>query len=92
MTMILDPTAEASPIRRTLTSVDPNRLKSVAFLDISKPKGSILLDRLEKRIRQEIPGLTIERYAKPAFTKPAPLDLRNRISSHHQLVILALAD
>lgn len=92
MTVILDPTAERTPVRRRLTPVPAGEIRSLAFLDISKPKGSILLDRLQDRLQGEIPDLRIARYTKPAFSKPAPQDLRSRIARNHQMVLLALAD
>ena len=37
-------------------------------------------------------GLTVKRYRKPTFTKPAPDELRGQIAEECQLVIEALAD
>ncbi len=37
-------------------------------------------------------GARVERYAKPTFTKPAPIDLRHEIATKCDLVIEALAD
>ncbi|SVB15792.1 uncharacterized protein METZ01_LOCUS168646 [marine metagenome] len=37
-------------------------------------------------------GATVVRYAKPTFTKPAPVDLRHEISTQCDAVIEALAD
>ena len=36
--------------------------------------------------------MRVERYAKPTFTKPAPIDLRHEIATQCDLVIEALAD
>ncbi len=37
-------------------------------------------------------GSIVERYAKPTFTKPAPIDLRHEIATKCDVVIEALAD
>tara|TARA_B100000678_G_scaffold176314_1_gene147032 strand:- start:515 stop:709 length:195 start_codon:yes stop_codon:yes gene_type:complete len=63
---------------------------TVGLLDISKPRGDIFLDRLEERL--DSLGAQVERYAKPTFTKPAPVDLRREIASTCDAVIEALAD
>ncbi len=76
MTTILDPTNERMPIARQLTPRSGAISGTVAFLDISKPRGNVLLDRLEERLKLRAPGIAIQRYAKPTFTKPAPESLR----------------
>jgi hypothetical protein len=63
---------------------------TVGLLDISKPRGDIFLNRLEERLTGV--GATVNRYRKPTFTKPAPVDLRQKISIECQVVIEALAD
>ena len=91
MRVLLDPTSERVPATRTLT-LRPASLTglTVALLDISKARGSVLLDRLEERLVAD--GTTVRRYAKPTFTKPAPVDLRHEIAVHCEVVIEALAD
>jgi hypothetical protein len=64
----------------------------VAFLDISKPRGDVLLDRLEEQLKARAPGVDIRRYAKPTFTKPAPDALRQEIRASSNFVVEALAD
>ena len=64
----------------------------MALLDISKPRGNVLLDRLEELLAERAPEVTIRRYAKPTFTKPAPDDLRRRIVEEAEFVVEALAD
>jgi hypothetical protein len=92
MTIILDPTDEREPIRRALAS-RPERIEgTVGLLDISKPRGSVFLDRVEERIRERFPGVDVRRYMKPTFTKPAPADLRRQIANECGFVIEALAD
>lgn len=91
MTIILDPTAERTVATRTLldrpASLDG---RTVGLLDISKPRGNVFLDRLEQRLTES--GATVRRYAKPTFTKPAPVDLRHEIATQCEVVIEALAD
>ena len=91
MTRVLDPTAERDPAHRTRlerpASLDG---RTVGLLDISKPRGDVFLNRLEELLTAR--GLKVLRYAKPTFTKPAPIDLRHEIATHCDLVIEALAD
>ena len=92
MTTILDPTDERVPVRRSLT-VRPEAITgTVALLDISKPRGNILIDRLQARLAERLPGVAFNRYSKPTFTKPAPEDLRRKIAEECHFVIEALAD
>lgn len=92
MTTILDPTNEKTPIARQLTPRSGSVTGNVAFLDISKPRGDVLLDRLEEQMKARAPGVVIRRYAKPTFTKPAPEALRAEIRASNQFVVEALAD
>ena len=91
---ILDPTDERTPIRRRLAhrpgGGDAGLRGAVALLDISKPRGDVFLDRVAEHLAAK--GIVVERYAKPTFTKPAPVDLRHEIASKCDLVIEALAD
>ena len=88
---IVDPTDERVPIRRTLAKRSGTINGAVALLDISKPRGDVLLDELAARIG-DLPGIEVRRYRKPTFTKPAPEDLRRRIAEECDFVIEALAD
>ena len=92
MTTILDPTDERVPIARSITPRPETVTGNVALLDISKPRGNLLLDRLEQRLAERLPGVTVNRYAKPTFTKPAPNALRQDILAGNDFVIEALAD
>ncbi len=92
MTTILDPTNEKTPIARQLTPRSGVISGTVAFLDISKPRGDVLLDRLEEQLKARAPGVDIVRYAKPTFTKPAPDALRQEIRANSNFVVEALAD
>ena len=89
--LILDPTSENEPaIRQRLPR--PAQLKglTVGLLDISKARGDVFLDRVDEHLQEA--GATVLRFAKPTFTKPAPLDLRQEIASKCDAVIEALAD
>ncbi len=91
MRTLLDPTSERAPAERTLNP-RPASLDglTVGLLDISKPRGDVLLDRLAERLAAD--GVTVRRYAKPTFAKPAPVDLRHEIATQCEVVIEALAD
>ena len=89
---IVDPTDERVPIRRTLAKRPGAVSGRVALLDISKPRGDVLIDRVASRLAERIPGIEIRRYRKPTFTKPAPEELRRQIAKESDFVIEALAD
>ena len=86
---ILDPTGELDTVVKPLAPRDaaPRR---VALVDIRKPRGDVLLDELERVLREH--GADVVRTAKPTFTKPAPADLRREIARDCEAVIEALAD
>lgn len=89
--IVLDPTSEARPPKRERVA----RPKSLAgleigLLDISKARGDVFLDRLEEKLTAD--GAHVTRFAKPTFTKPAPIDLRREIATRCDAVVEALAD
>jgi hypothetical protein len=89
--VLLDPTSERTPSQRQrLARPDSLDGLTIGLLDISKPRGDVFLDRLETRLRGR--DIEVLRFAKPTFTKPAPIDLRHEISTKCDLVIEALAD
>ena len=92
MVTILDPTDERVPVQRSLSPRPESIAGTVALLDISKPRGNVLIDRLEAQLRERLPNVEFRRYAKPTFTKPAPMDLRKKIAEECGFVIEALAD
>jgi len=92
MVTILDPTDERVPVFRQITARPREITGNVALLDISKPRGNVLLDRLEALLSDRLPGVRIRRYAKPTFTKPAPDALKAEILRDNDFVIEALAD
>jgi hypothetical protein len=89
--VLLDPTSERTPAHRERLD-RPATLSglTVGLLDISKARGNVFLDRLEELLRAH--DVTVTRFAKPTFTKPAPIDLRHEISTKCDVVIEALAD
>ena len=91
-TIILDPTDEREMIRHPLAARKPMHNGTVALLDISKPRGNVLLAQLKMRLEQQLPGVTVRQYAKPTYTKPAPPELRQKIADECGFVIEALAD
>jgi hypothetical protein len=86
---ILDPTAEREVAERPLAIRD-SRPRTIALLDIRKPRGDVFLDELERLLHER--GHEVLREAKPTFTKPAPADLRRDIAARCEAVIEALAD
>jgi hypothetical protein len=87
----LDPTAERSVAERP-RAPRPAALdgRTVGLVDIAKPRGNVFLDRLAERLAAR--QLRVLRFSKPTFTKPAPIDLRQQISTQCDVVIQALAD
>jgi len=64
--------------------------RTIGLLDISKARGNIFLDRLQEQLENE--GAAVQRYSKPTFAKPAPVDLRHEIAVQCDAVVEALAD
>ena len=89
--LLLDPTSERSAEKRArrapLASLEG---KTIALLDISKARGDVFLNRVEELFKQK--GGSIKRYAKPTFTRVAPINLRQEIAANCHAVIEALAD
>lgn len=65
--------------------------KKLAFLDISKPGGSLFLDRLEKILRERYGVKEVARTKKPAYTKNAPDEVIENLRGV-DAVVEALAD
>ena len=89
---ILDPTDEREPIRRRLAARHGELRGPVALLDISKPRGDVLIERLAERLIERLPGVELRRYRKPTFTRPAPDELRRDVLRDCGYVVEALAD
>ena len=92
MTTILDPTDERVPVARQITPRTANTPGVIGLLDISKPRGNVLLDELERLLADRFPETEVRRYAKPTFAKPCPADLRNRIKAECKVLVEGLAD
>lgn len=92
MTTILDPTDERVPVARQTTPRRGDISGVVGLLDISKPRGNVLLDELQVLLAARYPAVELRRYAKPTFAKPCPTDLRLKIRSECNAVVEALAD
>ena len=91
MTALLDPTSERTTHRRPLSPrIADLAGRTVALLDISKPRGDVFIKRLEELFSQR--GVSVRHYRKPTFSKPAPIDLRQRIAAECTAVVEALAD
>ena len=90
-TILLDPGSERQPAQREPlprpASVEGLKL---GLLDISKPRGDVFLDEVERLLTER--GVQVSRYSKPTFTRPAPDELRQRIAAECDLVVEALAD
>ena len=89
--VLLDPGSERDPGRREPQPL-PGSLDGLVLgmLDISKPRGDVFLDELERMFGER--GVTVKRYSKPTFTRPAPDELRGRIAEECDVVLEALAD
>ena len=91
MNSFLDPTAELAlesriPLPRRHSLVGLN----VGLLDISKPRGNVFIARLDELLTQA--GAIPRHYAKPTFTRIAPIELKQQIATECDVVIEALAD
>ncbi len=91
MRILLDPTSELQPAYRERnprpTSLDG---KVLGLLDISKARGNIFLDYLDKKFSDM--GVTVKRYRKPTHARVAPVDLKHQIVTECDVVIEGLAD
>lgn len=92
MVTILDPTDERVPVERQITTRTGQLSGTIGLLDISKPRGNVMLDELEKLLKQKAPDVAIRRYTKPTFAKPCPDALRHEIRDECDFLIEALAD
>ncbi len=88
---LLDPTNEAEPSRRsTAQRLETLDGATVGLLDISKARGDVFLNRLERGLAKR--GEDVLRFSKPTFAEVAPVDLRQQIAERCDAVIEALAD
>lgn len=92
MTIILDPTDERVPVVRQISDRSGAVQGIVGLLNISKPRGNILLDELDCLLTENAPDVEIRRYTKPTFAKPCPDALRQQIRDECDFVVEGLAD
>ena len=90
--IILDPTDERVPVARQISRRNGSISGAIGLLDISKPRGNVLLDELERLLLERLPEIKVNRYRKPTFAKPCPDDLRRTIKSECSFLVEALAD
>jgi hypothetical protein len=91
-TILVNPLNES----RREAAVPAPRLRSlkgatIALLDISKPGGSVFLDRIESVLKERYGVAAVVRAMKPTFAKPAPPAVIDSIRGA-SAVIEALAD
>lgn len=86
-----DPTGELSPLMRERVAPPIDLAQAtIGLLSISKERSSEFLDTVAARLQAR--GLTVRRYEKPTYTKPAPLPLIQDIAGQCQVVVIGLAD
>ena len=90
--VVLDPTDEREPLCRPLAARPAALGGPLGIVDISKPRGDVFCDELERLIAERLPGVGIVRLRKPTFTKPAPPELRAEVAARCRTVVQALAD
>jgi len=88
---LVDPTSERTvdAIPRLARPASLDGL-TVALMDISKPRGDVFLDQLDKRMTER--GIAVKRYRKPTVGRPAPLDVQQAITAECDIVVVGLAD
>jgi hypothetical protein len=73
MPVFVNPLDErGSTSRSRAPRLDGLQNKTLALFDISKPGGSVFLDRLERLLVQGHGVAKVVRVMKPTYTKPAP--------------------
>ncbi len=92
MVTILDPTDERVPVERQISPRSGSLSGVVGLLDISKPRGNILLDEIARLLAERAPDVEVRRFKKPTFAKPCPDALRAEIRDACDLVVEGLAD
>ena len=79
--------------RKVAPRLDTLSGKIIGLLDISKPGGSVFLDRLEALLRERFGVANVVRAMKPTFTKPAPESVIDQLlAARCDAVMEALAD
>ena len=91
-TVFLDPTDEREPMGRHAAVRPASLTGTLGIIDISKARGDVFCDELERLIADTAPAVNVIRLRKPTFTRPAPPDLRDEVAERCEAVIQALAD
>ncbi|MBT6276371.1 MAG: hypothetical protein HOI95_19835 [Chromatiales bacterium] len=89
--LMLDPTAESSPVMRERVT-PPASLAGlkVGLLSISKERSDEFLNTVAARLGEQ--GIETVRFAKPTHTKPAPPEVLHAVADGCDVVIEGLAD
>jgi hypothetical protein len=87
---ILDPTSELSGTLLTSAKRCGHIAGPVALLDISKARGSEILNVVERKLHAQ--GVETRRFTKPTFSRPCPEALRVEVASECRGVVLGVAD
>ena len=88
---LINPCDERRQSAQPAPRLDTLAGKTIALLDISKPGGSVFLDRLELLLTERYAVARVVREMKPTYTKPAPGGLLEKLR-HVDAVIEGLAD
>ena len=92
MATLIDPRDERRPqAARPAARLATLSGRVVGLIDISKPGGSVFLDRLAERLQRDLGVARIRRAVKPTFSKLAPQALLDDMRDA-EAVVLALAD
>eukprot|EP00927_Polykrikos_kofoidii_P054346 TRINITY_DN48774_c0_g1_i1.p1 TRINITY_DN48774_c0_g1~~TRINITY_DN48774_c0_g1_i1.p1 ORF type:complete len:488 (-),score=57.76 TRINITY_DN48774_c0_g1_i1:416-1879(-) len=90
MAAVLTPSAQEAHKACTMAKRNGSLLAPVALLDISKGRGSELLDAFE--IKLHAMGVETRRFSKPTFSRPCPEALLKEVVRCCRSAIIALAD
>ena len=93
-TVLVNPMDEANRVRANpAPRLDSIAGKTVGLLDISKPGGSVFLDKIERVLKEGYGVARVVREMKPTFTRPAPNEVIERLLAQGvDAVIEGLAD
>ena len=93
-TVLINPLDEGPrPAGAAAKRLDTLTGKTLGLLDISKPGGSFFLDRIESVLKDRFGVARIIRATKPTFTKPAPVELLEKlVGDRAEAVVEGLAD
>jgi len=88
---LIHPGNEDTPRASQAERLASLRGRKIGLLDISKPGGSLFLDRLERILRERYGVAEVVRARKPTFAKKAPPPVVEQLRGM-DAVIEALAD